>query len=260
MCSHRGTSAGKYLFAHTQPGLQIVQPGARTQNDGPQKLAQELPEQDNQPRIFDGRERVRNVSDLCRCSVVMSGRGGHPPPFLNPPALREAFFRATSAPRDRPSIVPVTRHGISSQSQDHHSAGLAPRRLRLRHVPTDLPQPSCFSVRLESRSSVPACNLPERRSPRRSREARSRAEPRAAALCGEHGEHGEHWTLMAAATDATLGQAGCVRTSASASRNRYSVSGSASGKSSKSVTPTPSISVILLTLRVWSSGQRRSAA
>jgi len=46
--------------------------------------------------------------------------------------------------------------------------------------------------------------------------ARSHAQPR---LCGEHGEHGEHWTLMAAATNATLDQAGCVGTSASGSHN-----------------------------------------
>ena len=53
--------------------------------------------------------------------------------------------------------------------------------------------------------------------------ARSHAQP---PLCGEHGEHGEHWTLMAAATGATLDQAGCVRTSTSASQNPYRTSGS----------------------------------
>ena len=60
---------------------------------------------------------------------------------------------------------------------------------------------------------------------------------------------GEHCTLRAAATGATLRQAGCVGTSASASasRNPYGTSGSGSKKPSKSVTATPSIFVILLT-------------
>ena len=132
MCSHRGTSAGKYLFTHTRRGLRIVHPRARTQIDGLRKLAQELPEQDNQPKIFDGPERARNISNLCRCHVVMS--------------------------------TAVAIHCTRDASR-----GIKPRR------------PSRFSVRLERRFSVPACNLTERRSPRRSREARSRAEPRAAA-------------------------------------------------------------------------------
>ncbi len=84
-----------------------------------------------------------------------------------------------------------------------------------------LPRTSCFSVRLERRFSVPACDLTERRPQRPSREARSRAEPRAAAFCGEHGEHGEHWTLMAAAGGATLDQAGCIQTSAALGDHGY---------------------------------------
>ena len=62
---------------------------------------------------------------------------------------------------------------------------------------------------------------------------------------------GEHCTLRAAATGATLRQAGCVGTSASASRNPYGTSGSGSGKPSKSVTATPSIFVILLTMSAF---------
>jgi hypothetical protein len=58
MCSHQRTGAGKYLFPQTQQGLQIVQPSARAQIDGLRKLAQGLPEQDIQPKIFDGPERV----------------------------------------------------------------------------------------------------------------------------------------------------------------------------------------------------------
>ncbi len=152
-------------------------------------LAQKLPKQDNQPRIFDGPGRARNISNLCRCFAVMSDRMAIPP-FFNRLSIGKAFFRATLAPRDRPSIVPVTRHGILSHGQDHHRVDSCPRRLQrcspdrplqLRHVPTCLPRPSCFSVRLERRFCVPACNLTERWSPRRSREARSRAEPRAAA-------------------------------------------------------------------------------
>src|SRR5208282_5828801 len=126
-CSHQRASAGKYLFPQTQQGLQFVQLSARTQNDGPRLLAQKLPERDNQPRIIDGPERVRNITSLFRCFTVMSDRSDHP------------------------------------------------------SVPTYLRRPSCFSVRLERRFSVPACNLTERWSQRRSREARSRAEPRAAA-------------------------------------------------------------------------------
>src|SRR5271169_4311035 len=60
--------------------------------------------------------------------------------------------------------------------------------------------------------------------------AQPRGATRSRLFCGEHGEHGEHWTLMAAATGATLDQAGCVQTSASASHNPYSASGSGSGK------------------------------
>ena len=73
--------------------------------------------------------------------------------------------------------------------------------------------------------------------------ARSHAQPR---LCGEHGEHGEHWTLMAAATNATLDQAGCVGTSASGSHNPTVRREAEAGSPSKSVTATPSITVILL--------------
>ena len=73
--------------------------------------------------------------------------------------------------------------------------------------------------------------------------ARSHAQPR---LCGEHGEHGEHWTLMAAATGATLDQAGCVGTSASGSHNPTVRREAEAGSPSKSVTATPSITVILL--------------
>ena len=132
MCSHHQTCAGKYLFPQTQQGLEFVQLSARNQNDGARMLAQRLPEQDNQPKIFDGPERARNISNLCRCYVVMS--------------------------------TAVAIHCTRDASRD-----IKPRR------------PLSFSVRLERRFSVPACNLTERRSPRRSREARSRAEPRAAA-------------------------------------------------------------------------------
>jgi len=72
MRSHHRTCAGKYLLRQTQQGLQFVQLSARNQNDGPRMSAQKLPEQDIQPRIFDGPEKVRNMSDLCRCFVVMS--------------------------------------------------------------------------------------------------------------------------------------------------------------------------------------------
>jgi len=153
MCSHHQTCAGKYLFQQTQQGLEFVQRSARNQNDGARMLAQRLPEQDNQPKIFDGPERARNISNLCRCHVVMS--------------------------------TAVAIHCTRDASRD-----IKPRR------------PSRFSVRLERRFSVPACNLTERRSPRRSREARSRIFAESMASTGEH------WTLRAVATSATLRQAG----------------------------------------------------
>src|SRR5208282_3255259 len=174
-CSHQRASAGKYLFPQTQQGLQFVQLSARTQNDGPRLLAQKLPERDNQPRIIDGPERVRNITSLFRCFTVMSDRSDHP------------------------------------------------------SVPTYLRRPSCFSVRLERRFSVPACNLTERWSQRRSREARSRAEPRAAASL-RRAWRARRALDLDGPLRPTLDQAGCVRTSASASHNPYSASGSGSGK------------------------------
>ena len=48
----------KIIIPQTQQNLQIVQPSARTQNDGPRMLAQTLPEQDNQPTIIDGPEKA----------------------------------------------------------------------------------------------------------------------------------------------------------------------------------------------------------
>jgi hypothetical protein len=48
-----------------------------------------------------------------------------------------------------------------------------------------------------TRFSVPACNLTERWSQRRSRgSAQPRGATRSRLFSGEHGEHGEHWTLM----------------------------------------------------------------
>src|SRR5208282_2451714 len=186
-CSHQRASAGKYLFPQTQQGLQFVQLSARTQNDGPRLLAQKLPERDNQPRIIDGPERVRNITSLFRCFTVMSDRSDHP------------------------------------------------------SVPTYLRRPSCFSVRLERRFSVPACNLTERWSQRRSREARSRAEPRAAAslrraldLDGPLRPAQRLIRLGASELPLPLPTIPTARREAEA------------GSPSKSVTTTPSIAVILL--------------
>src|SRR5208282_1676362 len=190
-CSHQRASAGKYLFPQTQQGLQFVQLSARTQNDGPRLLAQKLPERDNQPRIIDGPERVRNITSLFRCFTVMSDRSDHP------------------------------------------------------SVPTYLRRPSCFSVRLERRFSVPACNLTERWSQRRSREARSRAEPRAAAslrraldLDGPLRPAQRLIRLGASELPLPLPTIPTARREAEA------------GSPSKSVTTTPSIAVILLTVSV----------
>src|SRR5208282_1967242 len=193
-CSHQRASAGKYLFPQTQQGLQFVQLSARTQNDGPRLLAQKLPERDNQPRIIDGPERVRNITSLFRCFTVMSDRSDHP------------------------------------------------------SVPTYLRRPSCFSVRLERRFSVPACNLTERWSQRRSREARSRAEPRAAASLRRA------WRARRALDlDGPLRPAQrLIRLGASELPLPLPTIPTArreaeAGSPSKSVTTTPSIAVILLT-------------
>src|SRR5208282_5667024 len=194
-CSHQRASAGKYLFPQTQQGLQFVQLSARTQNDGPRLLAQKLPERDNQPRIIDGPERVRNITSLFRCFTVMSDRSDHP------------------------------------------------------SVPTYLRRPSCFSVRLERRFSVPACNLTERWSQRRSREARSRAEPRAAASLRRA------WRARRALDlDGPLRPAQrLIRLGASELPLPLPTIPTArreaeAGSPSKSVTTTPSIAVILLTM------------
>src|SRR5208282_2046654 len=195
-CSHQRASAGKYLFPQTQQGLQFVQLSARTQNDGPRLLAQKLPERDNQPRIIDGPERVRNITSLFRCFTVMSDRSDHP------------------------------------------------------SVPTYLRRPSCFSVRLERRFSVPACNLTERWSQRRSREARSRAEPRAAASLRRA------WRARRALDlDGPLRPAQrLIRLGASELPLPLPTIPTArreaeAGSPSKSVTTTPSIAVILLTIQ-----------
>src|SRR5271165_2132599 len=205
-CSHQRASAGKYLFPQTQQGLQFVQLSARTQNDGPRLLAQKLPERDNQPRIIDGPERVRNITSLFRCFTVMSDRSDHP------------------------------------------------------SVPTYLRRPSCFSVRLERRFSVPACNLTERWSQRRSREARSRAEPRAAASLRRA------WRARRALDlDGPLRPAQrLIRLGASELPLPLPTIPTArreaeAGSPSKSVTTTPSIAVILLTCP-WERGKRADRA
>ena len=180
--------------------MQFVQLSARTQNDGPRLLAQKLPERDNQPRIIDGPERVRNITSLFRCFTVMSDRSDHP------------------------------------------------------SVPTYLRRPSCFSVRLERRFSVPACNLTERWSQRRSREARSRAEPRAAASLRRA------WRARRALDlDGPLRPAQrLIRLGASELPLPLPTIPTArreaeAGSPSKSVTTTPSIAVILLTCQAGSS-------
>jgi len=109
------------------------------------------------------------------CARYLKWRGGKAGGRLslfNRRSLGKSFFRTMRAQRHRPSIVPVTRHGISHR-QDHHLAmvpgdtrrnsGLtrcrcwrlldqfrarSKRPLRLRHVPTYLPRASCFLERL----------------------------------------------------------------------------------------------------------------
>ena len=106
-------------------------------------------------------------------------------------------------------------------------------------------RPSCFSVRLERRFSVPACTVTERRVQRRSREARSRAEPRAAATSRRAWRARRALDLDGRCTRRNADQAEGVRTSAS--HNPYRAREAEPGSPSKSVTTTLSISVILLT-------------
>jgi hypothetical protein len=63
MCSHHRTCAGEYLFWQKQKGWQVAQPSARTQNGALRKLAQKLPEQDNEPTIIDGLKAIREINN-----------------------------------------------------------------------------------------------------------------------------------------------------------------------------------------------------
>ena len=128
MCSHHRTCAGKYLFRQKQKGWQVAQPSARTQNDALRKLAQKLPEQDNQPTIIDGLKGIREINDISPCL--------RPCRRQKRPSLR----------RNRPSLTVMFLSSVE-----------------------------------ERRFSVPAYAFTECRAQRPSREARSRAEPRAAA-------------------------------------------------------------------------------
>ena len=128
--------------------------------------------------------------------------------------------------------------------------------------PSRLPllRPSCFSVRLERRFSVPACTVTERRAQRRSREARSRAEPRAAASSRRAWRARRALDLDGRCTRRNADQAEGVRTSASASHNSYRAREAETGSPSKSVTTTLSISVILLIKAEAAGGGRRRPA
>ena len=67
MCSHHRTCAEEYLFRQKQKGWQVAQPSARAQNDALRKLAQKLPEQDNQPTIIDGLKGIREINNISPC-------------------------------------------------------------------------------------------------------------------------------------------------------------------------------------------------
>src|SRR6202789_834490 len=119
-------------------------------------------------------------------------------------SIGKAFFGAMPAPRGTPSIVLVTRHGISSQGRNRHPAVLEPRPLRL-----PISRPTFLDIHVSQVGSSAVSPSPpavSRSAGRRGgqgkgADARSTAQP---PLRGEHGEHGEHWTLMAGATGATL--------------------------------------------------------
>jgi hypothetical protein len=117
-------------------------------------------------------------------------------------------------------------------------------------VLTCLPRPSCFSVRLGRRFSVPACTLTERRAQQPSREARSRAEPSADASLRRA------WRARRALDlDGPLRAAQrLIRPGASELPLPLPTIPTArreaeAGSPSKSVTATPSIAVILLNTR-----------
>src|SRR5208283_886700 len=113
---------------------------------------------------------------------------------------------------------------------------------------TYLRRPSCFSVRLERRFSVPACNLTERWSQRRSREGRSRAEPRAAASLRRAWRARRALDLDGPLRPTQrlirLGASELLLPTIPTARREAEA-----GSPSKSVTTTPSIAVILLTSR-----------
>src|SRR5271170_392096 len=90
----------KIFISPDTAGLPFVQLSARVQNDGPRMLAQRLPERDNQPRIIDGPENVRNISDFCRCFVVMFDRSDHP----SVPTSAFMFLSSVGAPFLRPGL------------------------------------------------------------------------------------------------------------------------------------------------------------
>ena len=90
------------------------------QNDAPRKLAQRLPEQDNQPRIIDGPERVRNISNLslvCPCR-----RSDHPSPDLRWPSCLssvEAPFLRPGLQSDRALVAAAVKRSAQPRGATH---------------------------------------------------------------------------------------------------------------------------------------------
>src|ERR1700730_15245937 len=103
MCSHHRTCAGKYLFRQQQKGWQVAQPSARTQNGALRKLAQKLPEQDNQTTIIDCRKGMQERNSISPC-LRPCLRPKRPSLRRNRPSLTVMFLSSVGAPFLRPGL------------------------------------------------------------------------------------------------------------------------------------------------------------
>ena len=103
MCSHHRSCAGKYLFRQKQKGWQVAQPSARTQNGALRKLAQKLPEQDNQPKIIDGLKEIREINNISPC-LRPCLRPKRPSLRRNRPSPTVMFLSSVGAPFLRPGL------------------------------------------------------------------------------------------------------------------------------------------------------------
>src|ERR1700722_11265094 len=120
MCSHHQTRAGEYLFRQKQKGWQVAQPSARAQNGALRKLAQKLPEQDNQPTIIDGLKGIREINNISPCLHPFR-RPRRPSLRRNRPSLTVMFLSSVGAPFLRPGL-PLSQSAVRSGRQGKRGA------------------------------------------------------------------------------------------------------------------------------------------